>query len=313
MFVSVEASGRSWCLRRWPLDFDERRLRFIHRVLLDSCASGFTGVPELAKTEDGETVLTLVGRLYDAQEWLAGEPLARVSLAGEPMPNVVVSLSPARITRLATALACFHRSTAHPYRHVNSAKPLSVRLARLAGDAETRHTNLLSNVQVRARDEEREVALRWLELLPMALTYASSESLPETAPEDYVLCHGDLWPAHVHFDGDTFVGFTDFESLSFATPAFDLAQTVLHFGGWEICEDVLQSYETITTLDLRDRVTLLIEAVVDLASEGYWSLEALYGNASFRTSSMQRAAHTLNLREFIGSLEQVVEEVRTRG
>jgi Ser/Thr protein kinase RdoA (MazF antagonist) len=296
------------------LDFDERRLRFIHRVLSDSRASGFTGVPELAKTENVETVLTLVGRLYDAQEWLAGEPLSGVRSDSEPMPNVVVSLSPARIAGLATALARFHSSTARPYKHGYNANPLSARLTQLTRDVEARHNTLLSNVQVRARGEERDVALRWLGLLPSAVGYASSDTLPETAPEDYVPCHGDLWPAHVHFDGDTFVGFTDFESLCFATPALDLAQTVLHFGGWEIREDVMQSYETIAALNGRNhRATLLVEAVVDLAGEGYWSLEALYGDASSRTTPMQRAAHTLNLRKFIGSLEQVVEEMEMGG
>jgi hypothetical protein len=46
-------------------------------VLSASRASGFAGVPELSETEEGETVLVLAGRLYDAQEWLAGEPLTR--------------------------------------------------------------------------------------------------------------------------------------------------------------------------------------------------------------------------------------------
>lgn len=140
IFARTEASGRSWCLRRWPLGFEEGRLRFIHRVLSDSRVNGFTGVPELAKTEDGETVLTLAGRLYDAQEWLAGEPLYKVRPGGGPTPNVVVSLAPARIASVAAALARFHRSTAHlsPERG-NDASPLSARLARLAEDTEARH------------------------------------------------------------------------------------------------------------------------------------------------------------------------------
>lgn len=156
------------------------------------------------------------------------------------------------------------------------------------------------------------MALRWLELLPRAIASAReiSETLPEATTEDCILCHGDLWPAHVHFDGDTFIGFTDFESLCFATPALDLAQLVLHFGGWEIRGDVLRSYETVAPLNERDRAVLPLEAVADLAGEGYWSLEALYGHVSSRTTSTQRAAHALNLRKLIGSLEQVVEEMR---
>jgi Ser/Thr protein kinase RdoA (MazF antagonist) len=311
-FARVETSGRSWCLGRWPLSFEERRLRFIHRVLSESRTHGFTGVPELARTQDGETVLTLAGRLYDAQEWLAGEPLSGAMPGGEPSPNVVVPLSPARITSLATALARFHRSTAHFCEGRNNT---SLFLARLAQATEARHEALRSEVQSRAEGEERHVALRWLELLPETLAAArkASETFSEEASGEYVVCHGDLWPAHVHFDGDAFVGFTDFESLCFAAPALDLAQLILHFGRWEMRENVLQSYETVAPLAERDRSMLPVEAVVDLADEGYWSLEAVYGDTSSQTTSAQRAAHMLNLREVIGSLERTAEEVRRIG
>lgn len=312
-FARVEASGRSWRLRRWPLGFEERRLRFIHRVLSENRSRGFAGVPELTKTEDGETVLTVAGRLYDAQEWLAGEPLSKVRPGGGSMPNVVVPLSPVRIASLATALARFHRSTAHlsPQRW-NVVSSLSARLAGLAEDSETRHEALLSGVQVRAEGEGRHTALRWLELLPGTVAAARevSERLPEEASGGYALCHGDLWPAHTHFDGNTFVGFTDFESLCFASPGLDLTQLMLHFGAWEMREDVLRSYETGAPLAEHDRSVLPIEAVVDLAAEGYWSLEVVYGDASSETTSAQRVAHLLNLRELLGSLERIAEEMR---
>jgi Ser/Thr protein kinase RdoA (MazF antagonist) len=284
-------------------------LRFVHRVLSESRASGFTGVPELAKTVDGETALTLAGRLYDAQEWLAGEPLSTVQPGGVPSPNVVVSPLPARASSLATALARFHRSTTNLRERGESASPLPVRLARLAEEAEIRREALLSDVRARAEGEGLGLALRWLELLPRTIAAArkASEKPLGTAPQNHVVCHGDLWPAHVYFDGDALVGFTDFESLCFAAPALDLAQLVLHFGGWETREDVLRRYEAVAPLDERDRVALALEAVVDLAGEGYWSLEALYGEVSPRTTPTQRAAHALNLRELIGSLEQLVE------
>ncbi len=232
------------------------------------------------------------------------------------MPNVVVSLSPARIANLAAALACFHRSTAHlSSEHGDDASPLSARLTRLARDAKARHEALLSDVRSRAEGEERYIALRWIALLPEVVEAAreASDTLPEEAPAQYALCHGDLWPAHVHFDGDTFVGFTDFESLCSASRALDLSQLMVHFDGWELREDVLRSYETVAPLDERDRTALPIEAVADLVSEGFWSLEALNDDASSLTTSAQRAAHALNLRKLVESSERVSEEMRAIG
>jgi hypothetical protein len=75
-FARVETPVGSWSVRRWPPDLGVGRLRFVHRALAESRSRGFSGVPALAATADGETVLHLSGRLYDAQEFLGGEPLA---------------------------------------------------------------------------------------------------------------------------------------------------------------------------------------------------------------------------------------------
>ncbi len=313
-FARVEVTGESWCLRRWPSGFGEERLRFVHRVLLNGRAAGFSGLPDLAETEDGETVLALDDGLYDAQEWLAGEPISSATAmdSGAPTPNVVAAVPRARIASLATSLARFHLSTAHLSPEPSDpTSPLPARLARLAEVTEARHELLLSAVQARAEGEERLVASRWLELLRGAADLASEarETLPEKPGRGYTVCHGDLWPAHVYFEGDAFVGFTDFESLCFASPALDLAQLVLHFGGWEVREDVLQGYDSVAPLDARDRSLLPVEAVVDLAGEGYWALEALYGTTRSRTTPEQRTAHLLNLRELVASMDLVAEEM----
>jgi Ser/Thr protein kinase RdoA (MazF antagonist) len=105
-----------------------------------------------------------------------------------------------------------------------------------------------------------------------------------------VLCHADLWPAHVRFEGDSFAGFADFESLAFASPAMDLAQLVGHFGGWQTFDPVLGAYGASAPLKKGDIASLAPEAVADLTAEGLWALEALYGRSG-DASPAQEATH----------------------
>lgn len=313
-FARVEALGRFWCLRGWPLPFEREHLRFVHRVLLEIRAGGFRGVPDLASTTAGETVAEVSGRLYDAQEWMAGSPLSPASgWTGKPMPNLAVWPSPRRLRTLTHALARLHcagaRLAGRPEREPNR---LSQRLDTLASEAEQCVRHLVPAVRARDANEDREVASRWLELLPVALA-AASEALDGLSDENRgtrVVCHGDLWPAHVWFDREAFVGFTDFESLTFASPALDLAQLVTHFAGWESRDDVLRSYEDIAQLQERDRVALPIEAVADLAGEGLWSLWSVYGESLPPAKPAQQAAHRTNLRVLLISLVQATEDMK---
>lgn len=314
VFARAEVSGRSWCLRGWPVGFEGERLRFIHWALLEIRSDGFRGVPDLASTTAGETVAEVSGRLYDAQEWMAGSPLCAASgWTGEPMPNLAVRPSPRRLHSLTQALARLHRAGARlAGRPEREPDHLSRRLDVLADELERHVEPLVRAVLAGDASKDGEVAWRWLELLPVALAAASeaSERLPEDDRGTDVLCHGDLWTAHVRFDGEVFVGFTDFESLTFASPALDLAQLVTHFADWESRDDVVRSYESIAQLQERDRVALPIEAVADLANEGIWSLSALYGESLPQASPAQGVAHRTNLRALLVSLAQATEEAK---
>jgi hypothetical protein len=315
IFARVDASGKSWCLRRWPPGFEVARLRFIHLALQRSRAGGFSGVPDLARTREGESILLLEDGLYDAQEWSIGEPISP-AVSERPMPNVVVALPSAGMASLATAVACFHRSAMRfSPEFASFANPLSARLALLREDARICQDALPKRVRLGAEGRERRLALRWLDALPQLIEAASVafETFAEEQADGYTLNHGDLWPNHAYFDGNVFAGFTDFESLCFASPAFDLAQAILHFGGWNIREAVLRSYERIAPLSDGDRSALPVEAGMDLASEGCWSLDALYGDASSRTTPGQRMAHLRNLHELAGSLEVLVTELKSPG
>jgi hypothetical protein len=306
-FARVETPTGTWLLRRWPPDFGEGRLRFVHRALLESRSRGFWGVPKLAKTGDRDTVLRVAGRLYDAQEWTTSQTLSTQRAGEGPVPNVAVRVSPRWLLALAEAVARFHVSTAtlRPRGDYELA-PLTRRLDRLVNATEGSLEGLRSDVRHRADGAQRRTASRWLDLLPRALRTAREASLqlPPGEGGSQVLCHGDLWPAHTHFEGDDFVRFADFESLAFAPPTLDLAQLVAHFSGWDIRAEVMRSYGRFTPLGERCRAALSLEVVADLAIEGLWSLDALYVESSSEVTEAQGTAHAYNLRMLLGCLEK---------
>lgn len=91
--------------------YEDGRLRFVHRALTHSREAGFSGVPKLATTREGETLLNLDGRLFDAQEWLPGAPLSGEPVWDASVANVVHPLRPPLLSSLARAVARFHGST----------------------------------------------------------------------------------------------------------------------------------------------------------------------------------------------------------
>jgi len=308
-FARVETPSGTWLLRRWPSDFEEGRLRFAHRALLESRSAGFRGVPRLAKTADDDTIVRVGGHLYDAQGWTAGRPLSEAPKGGHPAPNVVVGISSERLIALAEAVGRFHASTSrlHPEGD-HEVDPLTWRLDELGNEFEVRLQGLRAGVRDRADGEQGRIASGWLDLLPGALDTAREAALGLPGEGHFrALCHGDLWPAHAHFRGEDFVGFTDFEALAFASPVLDLAQLVAHFGGWDVRAQVVRSYERFAPLAERHRAALPLEAIADLASEGLWSLKALYAKPSTEPTRAQRTAHEHNLRALLGCLENASE------
>jgi Ser/Thr protein kinase RdoA (MazF antagonist) len=310
-FARVEAAdGGVWLLRRWPTGFGEERLRFVHGALVESRSRGFSGVPALATTITGDSVASVGGNLYDAQSWLGGEPLGARGTGEGQLPNLACGVSAERLLVLAEALARFHQSTAGLVPLAQYRAPsLTERLRRLEAETSERRAHLLRAVRSRGTDEELETARLWLTLLPRALDAArrSAARVPPDGTSE-VLCHADLWPTHVRFESTSFAGFVDFESLAFASPALDLAQLLGHFGGWEAARSVLRSYATAAPIKVGDVMSLAPEVVADLAAEGLWALEGLYGDpSSDRAPQQAKNAHWLNLGLLFDPLQKAAD------
>ena len=316
-FARVEVAGRAWCLCRWPPGFDRARLDFIHRALTRIRAGGFGGVPALATTDAGGTFLDLGGRLYDAQEWVHGAPLDDRPDAADrsrPVANAVRPVPTETLNSLAAQLARFHRSTADLRPSALAEQhPLDRQLSALSDDLAERCRVLEVAVRESARGAGRRVALDWLAMLPRAVALAERALRvhPGAAQSVSTTCHGDLWPRHVFMDGARFGGFVDFERLAFSSPAFDLAQLVVHFNGWGSRAAVVDAYAAIAPLGDGDRAVLPAAAALDLAGEGLWSLGELYGAGRGSQDGEERAPHGANLRLLLVSLEAVLRELET--
>jgi hypothetical protein len=120
-------------------------------------------------------VLSLDGRLFDAQGWLSGEPLVGETTWDEPRPNVARPLRPEMLACLASVLARFHLSASslRPM-HADESVPLSRRLAERKKETTSQGDALIANVRSQATGSDRSVGVRWLELLPEAIALAET-------------------------------------------------------------------------------------------------------------------------------------------
>ena len=306
----IRSKGKTWCLRAWPSNFPERKLRFIHQALLYVRSQGFLGVPALATTGSGNTIVRLNDRLLDAQEWIGGEPLSGVKPTVEPLPNSVRPVSPKMLDALATAIARFHLASADFEHHKVGTSVLLRDLNTYKYQALERKDALGLAIETQTTGQEFRIASRWLTLLPRAMSIADKilDTHSSGLYSSLVLCHSDLWATHVYFAENTFVGFVDLEGLSSGPPTIDIAQAILHFNGWSSRDDILKSYEKTQPLSEKDKSILPAAAILELVSEGVWAIENLYGQAS-ATSSVQRNAHKTNLHVLLESLEMIVAEL----
>lgn len=312
----IDAKGGVWCVRLWR-DEPLEALRFIHRVLLESNANGCESVPRLAKTCEGETLVTVDLHWTEAQSWIDGAPLHRPlqSLSTERTPNTGYNVSPVVRRKIATELAIFHASTAG----LESHNPLGLdAISQLWLPALQIVENNLPRLQQRHREQKHLWAAdaqttlgSWFSMLPpLALSLQrrlTAVKLP--LPLAATACHCDLWPDHVYFTGDQFSGFVDFGALTYTTPVIDLVHLILHFGDWQTHDAVLSTYDALYPLPDQDRLLFPLLAACDLISEGYWALQELQNE---QLSVPEQTAHWHNLRFLLPSVEFVMDELNRK-
>ena len=70
----VSTGGQSWCVRRWPREYpDRRQLHFIHDVIRHVRSCGLDCFSKFRSTAEGTTVYAFGEHLWEASSWLRGD------------------------------------------------------------------------------------------------------------------------------------------------------------------------------------------------------------------------------------------------
>jgi homoserine kinase type II len=181
---------RRLLVRVRPDEFaDDESVRFDHEVLGRLKKAGLP-VPAPLATADGDTWLSLDGRVYEVLEWVDGKPFDEADLDA--------------VHEAGALLARFHRALAEDIPpgkknrrredHPDLLEPHLIALRKLTQDADRR----------RQLDE----IARQLDLIRRDLDAGLYASLPHS------LIHGDFHPGNVRFRGSAVAAIYDFDYLS---------------------------------------------------------------------------------------------------
>ena len=83
--LRVEHDGQIWKVRRWRSGATPERVRFVHRILTAGRSAGIETIPAAAKLADGSgSTVSINNRVFDAETWLPGAPLATIAQESGP-------------------------------------------------------------------------------------------------------------------------------------------------------------------------------------------------------------------------------------
>lgn len=195
-------------LKAWPPGVAADELRAVHARVARLAHLSF--VPRIHATPDGDTVVAHAGRVWDASDWMPGEPERGVPSA-------------ARIGSAAAALAAVHAAW-EPAAPRFAPCPAVARRLRVIDQWDAARPDRVPRPELGA------VVSRAARELPPHLA-AARKSLAAWANRAVPLrpCVGDVWPAHVLFSDTAVTGLIDFGAAKDDHVAADVARL---FGGY---------------------------------------------------------------------------------
>lgn len=78
MVFRLENPASGYALKRWPITFDQQRLRRIHDFQQYLAQRDILCTPKLVSWSNGDTLLKLDGACWEIAEWKPGEPIAGI-------------------------------------------------------------------------------------------------------------------------------------------------------------------------------------------------------------------------------------------
>jgi homoserine kinase type II len=208
----IDGQAGPLCLRAWPSDFPPERLLFIHHHMTLARVAGLTFVPRMLPSIQQTLRIEYGGRLWELQEWLAGE----ADYNRRP--------SPAKLRAACAALAQLHASW-----------PSS---ARFDAGRELVRSGWRPLAHAATDDSARPAAERVWQILSPRID-AIPDLLKRWNTQIWPLqpCLCDVWHDHILFNGDRVTGVVDYGAMKIDHPAVDVARLLGSFveddpAGW---------------------------------------------------------------------------------
>ncbi|MFN8590729.1 MAG: aminoglycoside phosphotransferase family protein [Thermomicrobiales bacterium] len=298
--MKVQSSTGTRKVRQWPAAATHGDLAFGHEVISAARDSGLETVPAVLSLPDSnETVLRIGTRLFDAQDWLPGQPPPRAETFW-PEANDRIDLPAALpvplFAQVIAAIAIVHGSTT-----TLAAQP-GVPAAPIAALPDiVRQAQARQLASLRARAPREPAIQRWLATGERLLAAAEPVIVDATATGALPVAavHLDLWPSHVLRSEDSITGLLGWERAVAGSPLLDLSQAIVRLRGWseEAVEAAIGAYSERVALPPAERRVLPAIAALDaVATTGQLLVQAYPAGVAERPPSLLRAAIDMMLR-----------------
>jgi Ser/Thr protein kinase RdoA (MazF antagonist) len=249
-------------LRCWPSEQTEgERLRWVHAAIHFAATHGFPRLADPLPTHQGDTLLWLGQRFWEAAPWLAGEADFRQSPRLNKLRAAAVALAEFHV-----AIAGFEPDTAK--QPMPGIRERNVRIRQWI-DGRLDQLQLAVEQAVRTASEEDELPQLARQILASApaVMQVILDSLTSamTCRQTLQPCLRDIWYQHVLFQGDEVTGLIDYGALRRDSIATDIARLIGSLAGDETIgwQAGLDAYQTVRRLSPMERGLV---AAYDLSS-----------------------------------------------
>jgi len=240
----VEIDQAVLCVRRWPDGMPSERLQAIHRLLQHVDRNGDVPIAVPLSSNDGLTVASFHGHLWQVEPWLPGEA------------DCDRQLTDARLQAAMTGIANWHQAAARyepPHRdtdwllpcHEDASPTVAARIRRLAqwqANLDEAEQRLMLEADDRFRLLGQQLTIHFRRLADSIGRELQDVELLRVRQQP---CIRDLWHDHMLFSDDRLTGIIDFGAVKTDSVACDLSRLLgsLFGNGFSDWQRALDAYE----------------------------------------------------------------------